>query len=281
MTLLNNLMVAFLLLGNSMIFAQLPFNKTTLAIAPDSLSIAYFKTTNIIFPYAIKSVDRGSADLLAQKAKGVQNILQLKAAHCDFTQTNLSVITADGQLHSFIVSYKENPPELNLVITESKPATGKILGLTEGDNQAELVAYAREAGNQKKKLKGIKVHKYQMRLQLNGLFIHQDVLYFRIKLVNNSNINYKIGQLRFFIRDQKKSKRTASQQIEIFPLHTEGALGGIKGETEISLVYALAKFTLAHKKYLAIELMEEQGGRHLELELRNNKMAALSPLPVL
>ena len=48
-------------------------------IKPYPLTIAVNKTTNLIFPYAIKSVDRGSADVLAQKAKGVENILLVKA----------------------------------------------------------------------------------------------------------------------------------------------------------------------------------------------------------
>ena len=41
------------------------------AIAPYPLTITCSKTTNIIFPYAIISVDRGSKDVLAQKAGGV------------------------------------------------------------------------------------------------------------------------------------------------------------------------------------------------------------------
>ena len=38
-------------------------------IESDSLMIAYSKTTNIVFPFAIRSVDKGSPDILVQKAK--------------------------------------------------------------------------------------------------------------------------------------------------------------------------------------------------------------------
>ena len=48
-------------------------NRTT--IESSDLQIGYSKTTSIVFPYAIKSVDRGSEDVLVQKAKGVENIL--------------------------------------------------------------------------------------------------------------------------------------------------------------------------------------------------------------
>src|SRR4051812_37752723 len=70
----------------------------TTIIEPYPLNITLNKTTNLIFPYAIKSVDRGSADVLAQKAKGVENILLVKAGKENFSETNLSVITADGKL---------------------------------------------------------------------------------------------------------------------------------------------------------------------------------------
>jgi len=43
----------------------------TTIIEPYPLQITTTKTTNLIFPYAIKSLDRGSLNLLVQKAKGV------------------------------------------------------------------------------------------------------------------------------------------------------------------------------------------------------------------
>src|SRR3954470_10418956 len=89
-------------------------NVQTTIIEPYPLKITLNKTTNIIFPYAIKSVDRGSADVLAQKAKGVENILLVKAGRENFPQTNLSVVTADGKLYSFILDYISNPSAINL-----------------------------------------------------------------------------------------------------------------------------------------------------------------------
>lgn len=86
----------------------------TTIIEPYPLKITLNKTTNLIFPYAIKSVDRGSADVLAQKAKGVENILLVKANRENFSETNLSVITADGKLYSFILDYMSNPAAINL-----------------------------------------------------------------------------------------------------------------------------------------------------------------------
>ena len=86
----------------------------TTIIEPYPLQITTNKTTNLIFPYAIKSVDRGSADVLAQKAKGVENILLVKAGRENFSETNLSVITADGKLYSFILDFTNSPLAINI-----------------------------------------------------------------------------------------------------------------------------------------------------------------------
>lgn len=266
-------------MGNA--FGQLQMGKNDFyRIKLDSLAIAYSKTTNIVFPNSILSVDRGSSDVLVQKAKGVENILQIKAAKFDFTETNLTVVTSDGQLYSFVLNYNEKKPLLNLVVGRKTSMLGH-LGSTEIENEAELKSYAALAFYEKKKLHNVKDNKYNMKFHLNGLFIHDKVIYCRIKVVNNSNVRYDISQLRFFIRDKKKAKRTASQEIEITPLYIYNNTEVVEGKSEVCLVFALAKFTIPDKKYLAIQLMEDQGGRHLELQVENEKLMKLTVLPTL
>lgn len=107
--------VIIIILFTGQVFAQ----NTSLAenmsvIEPSHLTITFNKTTNLVFPYAIKSADRGSKDVLVQKAAGVENILQVKAAKRSFDETNITVITADGKLYSYILNYADNPSILNI-----------------------------------------------------------------------------------------------------------------------------------------------------------------------
>jgi conjugative transposon TraN protein len=238
------------------------------AIEPYHVAVAFSKTTNIIFPYSIVSVDIGSQDVLAQKAKGVENILQIKAAKENFPQTNISIITADGSLTSFLVDYAEQPAVLNLslAIEEKKNSTCILSGTF---NEAEVQKYAKLASVSKEKINSVKDKRFGIRLQLNGLFIHENIMYFRLNIANETNINYDIDQLRLYIRDQKKAKRTATQEIEINPLYVNGDTAVIVGQTERVFVYAVSKFTIPDKKYLVIELMEKNGGRHLKIRVRN------------
>lgn len=278
----NNVVVMVLvLLCISNVFGQLQrVDKYFFPVKTDSLTIAYSKTTNLIFPYEIISVDRGTNDLLVQKVKGVENILQLKAAKENFAETNLSVITTDGQLYSYVVNYNEEHPILNKVINYKKTASA-VLGITESKNEKELHSYAELAFYDKRKLHHVKDNQYQVKFRLDGVFINENIMYYRLRIVNQSTINYEIDQLRFFIRDQRKVKRTASQEIELLPLYVYNQYTEIEGKTEVCQVFVLEKFTIPDKKYLVIQLMEKQGGRHLELQIKNNKLKKLGVLPKL
>jgi len=248
------------------------------SIAPYRMEIGYSKTSNIIFPQAIISVDRGSKDVLARKAKGVENILQVKAARDSFPETNISVVTADGRLNSFIINYSSQPAALNLSVPEGKAQNGNLLLSAEKPNQAEVQKYAKAAAGLPENVRGVKDRNFGIRFTMEGLSIHNDVLYFRIRIENRSNIKYDIDQLRFFIRDQRKAKRTAIQEIEVTPLYTQNNVAAIEGQSDRFIVFAVTKFTIPDKKYLAIQLMEKNGGRHLELHVKNSLLIRAQPL---
>lgn len=243
-----------------------------------SLQIGFSKTTSIVFPYAIKSIDKGSADVLVQKARGVENILLVKAAKQYFFQTNLTAVTSDGRLYVFVLNYDDQCPDLNIKAENAVPASKAVQFSLENENQKKIEQLAVLALSKKKKLGGIRHSKYNISLQVNGIFINEDVLYFRVAFENASKINYEIDQLRFFIRDRKKSKRTASQEIEILPLYTTSNAAVIPGKSEVVKVYALEKFTIPEKKYLTIQMIEKNGGRHLETDIKNNLEDKVVPI---
>jgi len=265
----------FLFLTSISAFSQNanPVNTSTIEAYP--LAITLNKTTSLVFPYAIKSVDRGSQSVLVQKGKGVENILQIKAGKEGFEETNLTVITTEGKLYCFLLNYTPQPSVLNLTFGTMNP-TVKDAFFSSGDpNEGEIQAYSNVVANERKKVHGIKDKKYGMRFRLDGLFIRDNVMYYRVKMKNQSNINYDIDQLRFFIRDRKKAKRTATQEIEIKPLYVQNDNLTIKGQSEHIFVFALPKFTIPDQKYLAVQLMEKNGGRHLEMDI-NNKVLVRS-----
>src|SRR6185437_9118667 len=225
------------------------FCSNTLIAQTDSLFVGTNKTTSLIFPVMIKSVDRGSKDVLVQKVRGVENVLEVKAAKENFSETNMTVITADGKLYSFLVNYSDHP-SLNIKI-ENTPSIFKKIA------------------EQKKSVRGLRDAKYEMVLRLKGIFIENRILYYQLELKNYSNIPYDIELLHFFIKDKKQAKRTASQELEQTPLYVYGNSGTVPGQSKISIVVALPVFTIPDQKLLYIQLMENNGGRNLSLEIKN------------
>lgn len=234
-------------------------------IAQVKLEVTYNKTTNLVFPSAISSVDRGSQDVLVQKANGAEHILRVKADTRFFKETNLSVITVDGKLYSFIVNYAESPAVLNFTIESKSAIEQRVVSAGDGITSADATVVLKERNN----IRSIKDGRSKVSLALRGLYVKDDVIFCKMKLGNESNINFDIDQFHFYIRDKKRSKRTASQEVAITLLSVSGDTGTIASKEKRNLVVAVPKFTIPDGKFLAIEIMERNGGRHLYLKAKN------------
>jgi len=163
-------------------------------IPASRLTITDNKTTNLIFPYSVQSIDRGSADILVQQPQGTENIVQIKAGKPNFMQTNLSVITIDGKLYSFTVDYATQPSQLNVVVGKDVAAATDSnfqadVMLSSGNNIALMEKVAGKVAAMKACINGKKDKHDEMQLQFGRVYINQDVLYFRFKLLNESNIS--------------------------------------------------------------------------------------------
>jgi hypothetical protein len=235
------------------------------AMGQTSLCISTDKTTSLVFPFAIRHVDRGTQSVLVQLVKEVPTILLVKAATIGFPETNLSVVTEDGRVYSFIICYDNNPAEWVYYLPVNKSAT--------------LAAYANAILDNPKTIRGIKDHKWDILAKISGIYIKGDVIYYQLYLANQSPIDYDIDLLKFYIQDKKKGKRTAVQENELKPLYVAGNTSQIKANSTSAIVVALDKFTIPDAKYLAVQIMEKSGGRHLFMKVSNQKIMQAIPLP--
>jgi conjugative transposon TraN protein len=255
-----------------------PVCKAQDQIQNKSLTISYNKTTSLVFPFSITSVDRGSKDLIAQKASGVENVLQVKAGRKDFTETNLTVITADGILHQFAVTYSESPASQAItIVANDKPS---MLLVKNAINEQVVQSGARAVLGQSASGKVCQQSKDQMVLALQDIFVHDNILYYRINVRNKSSINYDIKSLKFIIKDKKKVKRTSSQEVEITPVFVANIVEKIKGYASNTIVYAVKKFTIPDGKVLHVNLFEDNGGRNLNLKIDNKDILKARLLPI-
>ena len=246
-----------------LVYAGLSF---TMAMAQYvRLDITMDKTTSLIFPFTVVHVDRGTKEVLVQKVKNAENILMVKAASRAFAETNLSVVTDDGSIYSFVVVYVEKPASWVYRLP--------------GQSGSSVADDAKGIRDNPKTVHGVRDRKWNVGISLKGIYIRGGVLFCQLELENSSSIDYDIRSLRFFIRDKKKSKRTASQEIELRPIHASGNKTLVKAYSKSVMVVALEKFTIPEAKYLLVECMEGNGGRNVKMKINNGKIIKAIPLP--
>lgn len=246
------------------------------------LMVGTSRTTVLVFPSKIANggVDLGSVDLIASTITGVDNILRVKASTENFAPTNVTVVTTDGKVYSFYVSFSEYPDDRPIdlgkqINSEKAQATLKDCKLNDG----QVRDCANAIPNLKPFLKKPKVTSYGVQLSLKGIYTKEDVLFFRFELNNKSPLDYTTDFMRFYIRDQKRLKRTADQELELQPLgiFPESELLATTGSTQ-TIIVAFKRFTIADHKNMVIQLFEKNGDRHLELKIKGKVLMRTSKL---
>jgi conjugative transposon TraN protein len=235
------------------------------AEAQTSLCISTEKTTSLVFPFTILHVDRGTQNILAQLVKESPTILLVKAASKGFPETNLSVVTEDGSIYTFVVCYDSNPAEWVYHLPANKSAS--------------VATYANAILDNPKTIRGIKDYKWDILASVSGIYIKGNVIYYQVTLNNQSPLDYDVDLLRFYIGDKRKGKRTAVQENELKPLYVAGNTSQVKANSKSTIVVALEKFTIPDAKYLAAQIMEKNGGRNLLVKISNKKIMKAITLP--
>jgi len=240
-------------------------------IEPLPIEVSASRTVSISFPSAIKAVDRGSAELLAQKAKAAENVLLIKAASQTMKPTSLIVITAGGQVHNFQVSYQESPSAISvqLLPTGHEPSPAIISGQTD---QGELEESLQLAMNQSPNIR-LNSRAGKLAFNLDGLYIKDGLILFRLNLENLSPIDYDAETMRVYVRDKKQVKRGAIQQEEIVPVGSASTISQVKSGDHKTIVIAIPKLTLPKGKRLSISFTEQNGARHLQIDVNPRKLS--------
>lgn len=267
-----SLFFALITFGITAAFGQSSRTAINGIIEPYNIAISLDKTTNLIFPYAIKSVDRGSSDVMVQKVPNVENVLQLKAGTENLLPTNLTVITSEGALYSFMLRFNNNPGTLNFKVADLNIPVQQ-LAIIEGTNSEAITKdIATRITAKQGFIKGLAENDNGVGLSVNGIYIHNDQLYFQIMMENNTNINYDIDQFQVYLKDSKQTKRTAVQQIRLSPTYMIGNTNRVEGHAKNIIVLVMDKFTIPDKKHMKIEVHEQNGGRGLDLKITNKQL---------
>lgn len=253
-------------------------------VPPHGLEVTFDKTSHVIFPAAIAYVDLGSANIIAGKADGAENVIRVKAAKRDFKgETNMSVITEDGAYYSFNVKYACEPRILNVEMADfihdgeavNRPNNSMNIYLKElGNDSPMLVRLIMKSiwNENKRRVKHIGSKSFGIQFLLKGIYTHNGLLYFHTEVKNTSNVPFDVDYIIWKIVDKKVAKRTAIQEQVIQPLRTQNFMMNIKGKSSERTVWTMEKFTIPDDKRLVVELAEKNGGRHQTFIIENTDL---------
>ena len=253
-------------------------------IPPHGLEITYDKTVHIIFPSPVKYVDLGSTNLIAGKADAAENVIRVKAAKKHFRdETNMSVITEDGNFYTFNVKYADEPLLLNVEMcdfihdgeTVNRPNNAMEIYLQELDGESpRLVRLIMKSVHKqdKRRIRHIGSKRFGVQFLLKGLYSHNDLLYFHTQVKNETNVPFDVDFVTYKIVDKKIVKRTAMQEQVVYPLRAFNYVTRVDGRKSECTVFALPKFTIPDDKKLVVDMYEKQGGRHQGFEVDNEDL---------
>jgi conjugative transposon TraN protein len=120
---------------------------------------------------------------------------------------------------------------------------------------------------QKKSRNRRQVEKNKISVTLNNIYVQYDHYFFDISVENESNIAFEIDQIRFKVEDEKITKATNFQQLELSPKFQYHKDTGF--EKSYRNIFVFDKFTFPDDKVFTIELAEKQmSGRAEVLKIK-------------
>jgi hypothetical protein len=148
--------------------------------------------------------------------------------------------------------------------------TGKAI------NDCDMAAYIREIKHARPRFSR-HTQAHQMRLKLRTIHRANGLIFLGFDIANYSNLDYPIDFIRLYIADQKRIKRSSTQENDLTPVYKDTS-SSIPGHTHIRYVVAVPSFTIPDAKQFHIQVYEANGGRNLELTVKNRELLNAQPL---
>ena len=250
------------------------------------------KLTQLIFPSPIKSFKGGflPSDFAISAEDNVAYIQPMGA----FPESNLNIITADGNYYTMTIRYDTGANVFNFIFTpqdaiyndrhsdsqsetsESRPTPNEIhyseaplyvLPKTEQQFDTVCRKILRSSGY----LMTRNVEKQKnFAVILKGVYIDSQNMYLRLILENSSNIKYDIEYLAFYVEAILKARAASQEKVQIQPIYIYNQAPAVNPKSSLEIICCFDKFTIGPEKALHVSVIEKEGERNLDLQIHNN-----------
>jgi len=181
-------------------------------------------------------------------------------------ESNLLVMTKDGGIYSFVISYRDSLAVFNHFIDPTKSLRRKPINTdVKSKTQPKTNSYNKLC----KQLLGRTNQFHQIytkggiRLKMTESIYHNKEVYIVYELKNSSAIDYEIDQMELYKVIGTNKRRASYQEISIAPLHSFQMPKIVSQGNTIRFVVVYPKFTLGNHNSLKMSLKEKNGSRNI------------------
>lgn len=253
----------------------------------DTIKVGISTAVHLIFESPLRKAHIGLGEQIDASGNRVKDIyteidsidnqrLSLTAAIEMFETTNLFVETEEGY-YNFILKYSTWPPNQLIPIFNSQATIQKKKGLLEKKSK-DITMKDPSSGNDtinqwtetilRKRSVDPTIGEINQKMQvyLNGIYVNEKYIFFRVTMKNNGNISFELGNEFFQVVEieskgtrVKRAKETDEQKETTFIKNNDQ--NKIDGKKEVSKVYVFKKFTVDTRKRFVIDLWEKSPGQ--------------------
>lgn len=267
---MKNLLYIFNLLLISSAWAQLP----------DTIYANEHNTTAVFFPREIRQAVVGSEDFIFSYNQEHPQYFGLLTARPG-VPSNLLVLTRDGEIYSFAVSYRKKLPEVIHFVprelslgNEVRPAEQPARKPAESIDSSLIIPkslyrylepgqFSRLRKLRKEQCKGIS-------MEIKAPFFFSGHTYFFMELINRSPGVYRPLSPRVFLESGMRKKNASYQKLPVRPLAVRGLPKELPAGSRGRFLLVLPELTLEGPQRLLVSL-EDASCELIIPELENHR----------
>ena len=266
----------------SLLFSGVIFAQDEEAL--DTIYANESKNVSIFFPSQIRHGITGAPNFtFGYNGDKAQYFGLLKAVPGN--ESNLLVLTADGQIYSYILKYQENLSRLNYFIDIGESIGNEIPQIMTSDTipsvEEDEKFSIEEDSLAKRKIYLEKLSEFYLKnsrgnlktRRKGGLILRvKDIIYKRndtfivFEIENKSEIDFQLDYLNVYLAKGNRKRNASYQKLLKSPDHKYKVPEVIKHRQEKRFVYVLPKFTIGEDEKLEVEVREKKGNRFLKLK---------------
>lgn len=264
---MKTIVISLIFLSSLAISAQKPL---------DTIFVNDRMNVSLFFPNPIRQGITGTSDFIFTYNKEMEQYLGLLQARPG-EESNLLVLTKEGQVYSYILKYATHLPKLNYFVSinesignerpigSSGSVNDSIVKTTNGETYfkrfSEYLINSRWPSVVTK-------HKKGMLLRLIKVAYNKNEVYLVLEIKNKSGIDFELDYLNISITNDNEKRKSSSQKIKQDVLYKHDVPTTVEDKDLKRFVYVLPKFVLGNDEKLLIEVKELKGSRFMALRTK-------------